>query len=228
MTPPGGAWDPLDFGKYSIATVAKSVLSQRQNTPIRSQTIGEFQVKILDSSVTYVDAFRDSLNGSSLRSAIALSNAEPANQRTVILEAGRYTIDIPHVSNPNFAFGNVLPHDFCSSSPSPTGWSDASNGDFDVFGNLTIVGDSNDLSLIDGRDLDRVFKVHPNASLTLQRLTITGGDSPVLQGGGGILSAGNVQLVQANVQGNRAMGTAALPNRGGGIASWGGVLTISE
>ena len=228
MTPPGGAWDPLDFGTYSIATVAGSVLSQRQNTPIRSQAIGEFQVKILDSSVSYVDAFADSLNGSSLRNAIAISNANPAVQRTIILEAGRYTIDIPHQSNPDFGFANVQPHEFCSSSPSPSGWSDATNGDFDIQGNLTIVGDAHDLSVIDGKNLDRVFKVHPNASLTLQRLTVTGGVSPAEQGGGGILSAGQLQLNQVLVQGNRALGTAATPNRGGGIASWGGELTISE
>ena len=60
-------------------------------------------------------------------------------------------------------------------------------------GKLTIVGDSHDLTVIDGKNLDRVFKVHQNASLTLQRLTITGGDSPAEQGGGGILSAGHVE-----------------------------------
>lgn len=228
MTAPGGVWDPLDFGTYSVSTVAGSVLSLRQNTPIRSQTIGSFQVKILDPAVSYVDVFRDSLDGSSLRSAIALSNSNPTVQRTIILEAGRYTIDIPHQSNPGFGFGSVQPHEFCSSSLSPSGWSDSTNGDFDIQGKLTIVGDSHDLTAIDGKNLDRVFKVHQNASLTLQRLTIAGGDSPVEQGGGGILSAGHVELDQVLVKGNRALGSTASPNRGGGIALWGGDLSISE
>ena len=228
MTAPGGVWDPLDFGTYSISTVAGSVLSLRQNTPIRSQTIGSFQVKIIDPAVSYVDVFGDSPDGSSLRGAIALSNSNPTVQRTIILEAGRYTIDIPHQSNPSFGFGNAQPHEFCSSSVSPSGWSDSTNGDFDIQGKLTIVGDSHDLTAIDGKNLDRVFKVHQGASLTLQRLTITGGDSPALQGGGGILSAGHVELDQVLVKGNRALGTTSSPNRGGGIAMWGGDISISE
>jgi subtilisin family serine protease/Tol biopolymer transport system component len=228
MTAPGGVWDPLDFGTYSISTAAGSILSLRQKTPIRSQTIGSFQVKIIDPTVSYVDVFGDSLDGSSLRSAIALSNSNPTLQRTIILEAGRYTIDIPHQSNSSFGFGSVRPYDFCSSSPAPSGWSDSTNGDFDVQGKLTIVGDSHDLTAIDGKNLDRVFKVHQGASLSLQRLTITGGDSPAQQGGGGILSAGHVELDQVLVKGNRALGTSAFPNRGGGIAMWGGDISISE
>ncbi len=160
MTPPGGSWDPLDFGTYSIATVAGTVLSQRQNTPIRSQVIGEFKVRIIDPTVLYVDSYRDSGNGLSLRNAIEVSNTDPTVPRTIILEAGRYTIDIPHQSNPTSVFTDVQPQSFCSSTPAPSGWSDSTNGDFDIQGNLTIVGDSKESSLVDARNLDRVFKVH--------------------------------------------------------------------
>ena len=228
MTPPDGSWDPLDFGTYSIATVAGTVLSQRQNTPIRSQVIGEFKVKILDPLVLYVDSYRDSGNGLSLRNAIEVSNADPTVPRTIILEAGRYTIDIPHQSNPTSLFTDVQPQFFCSSTPSPSGWSDSTNGDFDIQGNLTIVGDSKASSIVDARNLDRVFKVHPKASLSLKRLTVTGGESPAQQGGGGILSAGQLQLEQVVVKNNRAVGTTISLNRGGGIAVWGGALTISQ
>ncbi len=228
MTPPGGSWDPLDFGTYSIATVAGTVLSMRQNTPIRSQVIGEFNVKILDPLVLYVDSFRDSANGLSLRNAIAVSNADPTVRRTIILEAGRYTIDIPHQSDPTLIFTSAQAQQFCSSVPFSTGWSDSTNGDLDIEGNLTILGDSKESSLIDGRNLDRVFKVHPNASLTLKRITVSGGVSPADQGGGGILSAGELHLEQVLVRDNRAVGTASSINRGGGVAAWGGLLTITE
>ena len=86
------------------------------------------------------------------------------------------------------------------------GWSDSTTGDFDVEGNLTIVGDLNDNTLIDAQGFDRVFKVHPGASLRLARLTVQGGLSAVTQGGGGILSAGALDLQQVIARDNVALG----------------------
>lgn len=232
LTPPGGTWDPLDFGAYSISTVAGSVLSQSKAIPIRSQAIGRFDVKIIDPSIVYVDSFLDANGNSSLRHAIEIANGEPSVPRTILLEGGRYAIEIPYLSDPGFNFFRADPNQFCTSPQSETSWSSPAFGDFDILGNVTIVGDLPNSTVIDAQGLDRVFKVHPGASLSLKRLTVAGGVSPPLQGGGGILSAGILNLDQVHIRNNAALGTSNGPsdelNRGGGIAVWAGDLNISQ
>ena len=228
MSPPGGLWDPLDYGTYSMVTTAGAVLSQRAGNAIRSQVIGEFAVKIIDPSVIYVDSLRDSVAGLSLRNAIEISNSNPLSPRTIILQAGRYTLELPHQSSTSAGFFTPSSQNFCTSSPSSSAWSDSSSGDLDILGDLTIVGDSKDSSTIEGNSSDRVFKVHPGASLTLKRLAVTGGVSPSGQGGGGILSAGQLRMDQVRVQDNRAVGLQGSVGRGGGIAAWAGTLDIIE
>ena len=228
MSPPGGLWDPLDYGTYSMVTTAGAVLSQRAGNAIRSQVIGEFAVKIIDPSVIYVDSLRDSVAGLSLRNAIEISNSNPLSPRTIILQAGRYTLELPHQSSTSAGFFTPSSENFCTSSPSSSAWSDSSSGDLDILGDLTIVGDSKDSSTIEGNSSDRVFKVHPGASLTLKRLAVTGGVSPSGQGGGGILSAGQLRMDQVRVQDNRAVGLQGSVGRGGGIAAWAGTLDIIE
>jgi subtilisin family serine protease len=228
MSPPGGVWDPLDYGTYSIVTTAGAVLSQRAGNAIRSQVIGEFAVKIIDPSVIYVDTPRDSVAGMSLRNAIEISNSNPLSPRTIILQVGQYTLELPHQSSTSAGFFTPSSQNFCTSTPLSSAWSDSSSGDLDILGDLTIVGDSKDSSTIEGNSSDRVFKVHPGASLTLKRLAVTGGVSPSGQGGGGILSAGQLRLDQVRVQDNRAVGSQGFVGRGGGIAAWAGTLDIVE
>lgn len=77
--------------------------------------------------------------------------------------------------------------------------------------------------------MDRIFKVHANSSLTLSRLTVQGGKSSASQGGGGILSIGNLNLDQAIVKKNVALGIDAFhPIFGGAIASWSGNTSLNE
>ncbi len=201
---PGGTWDPLDFGDYRISTVAGSVVAGMGDDSIEARDVGSFNVHIDDDpSVLYVDSFVDSLDGGSLRSAIIASNAAAPAARTIILESGTYTIDIPAIVDPVSTFGMSLD---ALGIDNPGGWSSASTGDFDVEGNLTIIGDTNDDTVIDAQGLDRVFKVYPAASLGLSRLTIQAGISPATQGGGGILSLGELDLQQVIARENIALG----------------------
>ncbi len=228
MAAPGGHWDPLDFGSYQITTVAGGVAAGGGSQPVEARELGSFRVRIEDPTVLYVDSFADEPGTGSLRDALMTANAAGA-PRTIILEAGRYTIDIPHVPDPASTFPTPDPALFCAAPVHTTGWSGETTGDFDVTGSVTIVGDHNDRTVIDGQQFDRVFKVHPGASLDLARVMITGGDSPADQGGGGILSAGTLSMRDSLVQGNTALGQSALePIRGGGVAAWDGSAEFSR
>ncbi len=229
VTAPGGTWDALDFGDYVISTVAGKVKSLVGNKTTESRDIGLFNVRIQDPSVSYVSTFADSLEPGTLRSAIIAANAAAPSRRTIILDSGRYTIDIPHVSDPMSVFPFPNPKLFCGAVEHTGGWSNESTGDFDILGNISLVGDLNDHTVIDGNRLDRVFKVHSGASLELARVSVTGGLSPVDQGGGGILSVGTLTVRDSNIRNNLALGMSINnPIRGGGIAAWDGTTNVFQ
>ena len=222
-----GSWDPLDFGDYAISTVAGRVAPATGDNHVRASEVGALNVRIEDPSIIYVDTFSDSTGTGSLRDAILSANAAAPELRTIILDTGTYTIDIPPVADPTLAFPN--PDRFCSAAENTTGWSNETTGDFDITGNVRLVGNQNDLSRINAQRLDRVFKVHPGAALDLSRVTVTGGASPPDQGGGGILSVGNIALHNAIVRDNVALSqTIDDPNRGGGIAAWAGTANLVQ
>ncbi|MCA9138045.1 MAG: VCBS repeat-containing protein [Planctomycetales bacterium] len=115
----------------------------------------------------------------------------------------------------------------CGPSIQQTGWSNETAGDLDVLGSVTIIGSRNDETIIDAVGIDRVVKVHPGGRLNLDRVTITGGRSPIGQGGGGILSAGELTLSDTIIQENIAIGASATdPLRGGGVAVWNGTARL--
>ncbi len=172
IVPPGGAWDPLDFGTYEIQVLDGAVVNTiGQSVPAR--TIGSFTVRVDDPSVFYVNEFEDSGRGQSLRQAVINANASfrPA---TIILQAGTYELS-KLGRNENLS----------------------ATGDLDISGTLTIVGDSRESTTIDGNGIDRVLHVL-GGDLTLERLTVTGGSAtdlfPSLLGGqgGGIAVAGTL------------------------------------
>jgi hypothetical protein len=85
---------------------------------------------------------------------------------------------------------------------------DALTGDLDVKGNLIIRGVSAAATVIHALDLDRIFHVFAGATLTLENLTIRGGEA---FDGGAIFNEGTVILRNVNISGNEAF------NQGGGI-----------
>ena len=85
---------------------------------------------------------------------------------------------------------------------------DAVTGDLDIKGATTIRGVSAAATIINAFDLDRVFHVFAGATLTLENLTIRGGEA---FDGGAIFNEGTVVLKNVNIIGNEAF------NQGGGI-----------
>jgi subtilisin family serine protease/Tol biopolymer transport system component len=98
---------------------------------------------------------------------------------------------------------------------------DESSPDLDITGAVTILGDEAALTHIDAGRQDRVFDVRAGGSLTLERVTVTGG-SVTDASGGGIRSRGTLDVSSSVVSGNIVqLGT------GGGIAVEGGSASIA-
>ncbi len=225
---PGGSWDALDYGDYVVSTVAGKVASSLSNQLIESRAVGSFNVRIVEPSVLYVSTLADSTQPGSLRSAIIAANAAASSPRTIILENGNYAMDISPSITPGLSFPlpNQRGYGVVGAGVNVGGWSNADSGDFDITGSISIYGNQADQTVIDAKRLDRVFKVGAGATLSLNRVTVTGGSAPINQPGGGILSTGTLRLDQVIVADNKTNGTAQQSADGGGIAVVGGTANI--
>ncbi len=161
-------------------------------------------MRIADPSVLYVQTVFDKPGTGSLREAIAIANAAGA-PRTIILDSGIFLLEIPFVADASSTFPQSIPSNLTDLPRNLGAWSGAATGDLDITGQVRIVGNQNDLTIIDAQRLDRAFKVHAGGTLDLDRVTVTGGSSLPTQGGGGILSLGTLRLNNTIVRGNRAL-----------------------
>ena len=141
--------------------------------------------------------------GLSLRDAIRIANANPANNYVIELEEGQtYTLTLDG-SNENAAL----------------------TGDLDITAgaNVTIRAIGSEKATIDGNFLDRVFHVLDDATLTLENVTITGGLTTSFGGfGGGIVNYGNLEIRNTKITGNETS-----ERHGGGISNH-SKLSISD
>lgn len=148
----------------------------------------------------------------SLRDAVATANREPGAD-VILLLAANYLISLPA---PVDAQGIANDEDANL------------NGDLDVIGTLTIRGIGNGwLSRISGQTNDRLLEVRPGAKLTLDRVTLEGGNTAF--NGGAVENHGQLVLSKVLVQLSNAVappGVAALEanryryGQGGGIANY--------
>ncbi|HBJ38596.1 MAG TPA: hypothetical protein DDZ51_28375, partial [Planctomycetaceae bacterium] len=227
VSAPGGTWDARDYGGYQITTQAGKIQASVSSKSVQTREIGSFNVKILyDPQILYVSQYNDTLGSNTLRSAILSANAAAPAHRTIILESGNYTIDIRPEIDTSSTFDNAID---ALGIINPGGWSSEASGDFIVSGSITIIGDTSATTAISGNSLDRVFRVFPSGSLELVRIAVTSGKSPADQGGGGILSVGELIIRDSVVSNNTATSTlAGIPARGGGVAVWNGSAEILQ
>jgi CSLREA domain-containing protein len=84
----------------------------------------------------------------------------------------------------------------------------AQTGDLDVTGDLVILGDGADRTVLDGNGIDRVLDVRSTGSLELYDATVRNGRARLTAiefgDGGGIRSSGPLTLVRAQVTANRS------------------------
>ncbi|MGZ0170505.1 MAG: beta strand repeat-containing protein, partial [Planctomycetales bacterium] len=79
----------------------------------------------------------------------------------------------------------------------------ASFGDLDVTaGDLVIIGNSAATSIIDANQIDRVFDVFSGTFLSLQNVTVTGGQTVGGNDGGGVRSLGTLAVSDSTLTGN--------------------------
>lgn len=165
----------------------------------------------INAAVFTVTKTSDSLDGvcgddCSLREAVAAANATPG-KHIIYLQAETYTLTLePTVSELVEENANL-------------------SGDLDVTGTLKIVGQGKAATVISGspEPRDRLFDVLPGASLTLEKLRLTGGRSYFF--GGAVQNAGAAVLREVDVFDNEAFSRvwrgSGDKGFGGGIANFG-------
>ena len=155
----------------------------------------------------------------SLREAVIAANNDSAPGWTILLGDGTYDLEI--MGNGN------------------------ESGDVDISSDITIVGLGTQNSIINGLANDRLFEVQNDASLTLEKLTLQGGDS--VTGGAVRVTAGDLTATDVIFRDNSASnlggaifvdGDATLNrvavidnnanSQGGGIYVTGGTLDITN
>lgn len=230
LAAPGGAWDPLDYGAYALS-VASGEVKNSTGLAVPADPFGEFLVRIADPAVIYVNSFADAVDASAgngqcatasgectVRAAIQEANAAAPALRTIILDAGVYSLSIPPVPESSLSFSLPAQSSGCFLDTEAFVSSDVRSGDLDVRGNVAIYGNQSKLTTINAAGLDRALKVYPGSQLALHRLEVSGGSAPE---GGGILSSGALQLTLTTLRANSAS------RSGGGLALFGGTTTIT-
>jgi CSLREA domain-containing protein/MYXO-CTERM domain-containing protein len=159
-----------------------------------------------------VNTVADELNTDgdcSLREAITSANTDSATDACVV-GAGADTVVVP-------AGTYVL-------SRAGTGEDANVTGDLDLLGGLTLVGAGRELTTLDAAGVDRVLDIR-SGTVTVQDLTVTGGLTAVLGGGGplseaehggGIRSGATLLLTDVDVLNNVAS-SADQGGQGGGV-----------
>lgn len=143
-----------------------------------------------------------------LRAAIQETNALAGNDE-INLPAGNYNLTIPGQNEEQ-----------------------SQTGDFDVLGGLKIAGEGQNVTVVSGSGLDRVFEVNTSEDVEFKGLTIRDGVIPASQSrpGGGIYKhgLGNLYVFQSTITNNRVTQDPYTFSMGGGIYSFYGELIIRE
>jgi RHS repeat-associated protein len=117
----------------------------------------------------------------------------------------------------------VVPPGTYSLSVAPAGSNDVTTGDLNIDRSMTINGAGASTTIVDGSQLDRIFRVSSGANVSIAGLTVRNGlvgpsSPPDTQAeGGGIWTAGSLSLTGVSVTSNSANGGASGFGYGGGI-----------
>jgi len=128
----------------------------------------------------------------SLREAIIAANASPgADTLTFLSPAAVYSLSIL-----------------------PSGGNETTSGDLNIYDDLSIVGNGEGATIVDGNDIDRIFSVASGVSVSVTGLTVRNGLVTATNAGGGIYNSGALTLTQVTVELNRACNGGGLSNSG--------------
>jgi uncharacterized repeat protein (TIGR01451 family) len=171
----------------------------------------------VDSNAAGYQLCTAAANDCSLRGAISRANVDLANDYTIVLPGGTYTLTL-----------------------AGSGENVNATGDLDILTDLTLQGAGSASTWIHGDQLDRVLHIAAGHSVTVQGVTIAYGKTPDggagVDGGhgGGIYNTGNLTLtacaVFSNTTGNGGAGSGSNGGSGGdggGIFNTGN-LTLTQ
>lgn len=165
-------------GDWELEYETGSVESEVVFTELTQQ---EWVGKLAVINVTTTDDVIDSGDGlTSLREAIIQSNMGSGGD-TISLSAGTYTLSI-----------------------GGTGENDAAEGDLDIQESVTISGAGQNLTIINGNGIDRVFEVRDSSNFTIEDLTVSGGSTSDDGAGVEAKDAGSFTAARVIFTGNAA------------------------
>ncbi|MFI4856119.1 MAG: choice-of-anchor Q domain-containing protein, partial [Phycisphaerales bacterium JB065] len=137
--------------------------------------------------------FADSTTSGSLRAEIIEANAS-SSPTEIYLNAGTYTLSIAGTNEDN-----------------------AMTGDLDIRADIRIKGQGAGATIIDAAQIDRVFDVHPGASLLLEDLSVRNGFAAgSIPRGGNIRANGTLVLIDCEIFG----GETPSGWGGGGVSAY--------
>jgi CSLREA domain-containing protein len=103
-----------------------------------------------------------------------------------------------------------------------TGEDAAATGDLDITTGVTITGNGQGTTIIDGNAADRVIDILTSSQVTIQGMTIQNGRTTDLENGGGIqigINQANVSIAQVSFNSNETQNSNINTERGGGGVS---------
>lgn len=143
----------------------------------------------------------------SLREAISYANQTPGDT-FIRLAAGEYLLER---ANPDTGYDWPIEED------------DNRIGDFDVRGQVSLIGRGIGLTRLNAQGLDRLLHVHPGAQLQMRGLTLSGGRQ--IYHGGALLNQGLTRLRDVEFAGNQLVSYMPYPaertGHGGAVANFG-------
>lgn len=177
----------------------------------------------------------------SVNSVEDINDLEPGNDLCVayILISPPYVL--PHctlrgaIEETNALSGNdtvELPAGFYSLTEEGAGEDNSASGDLDILESLTIRGQGPEVTIIDGRSMDRLFDVHhDNIYLVLEDLTLINGRLAGTAGGesrgGSIRNRGELRLKNVVIIGGE-VGRSEAAGQGGALYNQGTATIISS
>ena len=204
---PGGSWDPADNGQYQLALRAGQVRDTAGNAAA-NRTLATFRVNVPAPQPEHVFLVTDTADS---------VDAQPGDGQAVDAQ-GRHTLRAAIMEANTHAGAESIQVAAGVFRLALAGADDeAAVGDWDVAGNLTIIGAGVDQTIVDAAALDRVFHILPGATLTLSQLTVRRGRADV---GGAILNAGVLHVSDCTITESTAT------QSGGGLYNL-GTLTMT-
>jgi hypothetical protein len=187
FTPPGGMWDGIDNGLYTIG-IAKNAVYDNAANPVRQGDIGQF---IVNTSPTVFVVTNDLDDGpGSLRNAVALANANVGVADTVVFDPVFFSV--PRTIT-------------------------LTTGEIGVTDPVTIAGPGANFLAVSGNNASRIFAVSDSKAgaitVNISDMIITGGIT-AMPGGAMVIADEAVTLTNVTFTNNRSTGTGL--NAGGG------------